>query len=757
MSSVYSVVNQILPPLAFGFGNLAMLGWLGAAAAPILIHLWMRHTHRDTRWAAMEFLREAIKRNARRLKLQQWLLLAVRTLLLLLLALAAAKPYLSGWNILTGGPKVHRILVLDGSMSMQYTAGDQSTFERAKHLAAKTLEQGRPGDVYSLVLLSDPPQTIVAGPVADARRVEAQLASLEPTYGPGTLADTLTTIDTLVSEASTAQRDLAAHEVLLFTDLTTGTWSGAAEGTAAAEQIDKLAERAKFTVVDVGAVDPANVAVSDLRIAGTLATTVEPLLVECEITNYGPAAVSDVVVQLVVGGSSVDEQTVSLPAGGHTTVSFDARFTQPGWQAVAVRTSGDNLAADDEAWLAVDVRQRVRALLVEGQPGAARYLRHALEPGGGTSPIEASVVPEGALVDTPLDDFDCIFLCNVARLTGSEAELLQRYTEQGGTLVFFLGDRVLPEAYNEVLAGAAPPPERISNLLYAGEAPQVRLAQNSASVTPEDATSSLLPVSIGPLRSNDTSGINPLDYRHPIAAAFRGSERAGLLSTPVSRYFELTPDENAEVALALPNGDPLLVTSARGRGMVAVVATSATLDTVDAATSQPWTMLPAWPSFLPIVRELVAYGIGESRGHNERTVGELLDGSLPASWAENMIRIARPGDRTDSVPVERTPSGARWNYASSDRPGVFSVESEQGSKPLAKVAVNVPASESNLARVDTAVLPSVMTIHTAAADLDSASGDLVADTTLHRALLYTVLALLLIEPIMAWAFAGRAA
>ena len=95
----------------------ALLWGLAAVALPILIHLINMLRQRRVQWAAMEFLREAIKRNARRLKLQQWLLLAVRTLVLLLLALAAAKPYLSGWNLLTGRPRVHRVLVLDASMS----------------------------------------------------------------------------------------------------------------------------------------------------------------------------------------------------------------------------------------------------------------------------------------------------------------------------------------------------------------------------------------------------------------------------------------------------------------------------------------------------------------------------------------------------------------------------------------------------------------------------------------------------------------
>ena len=70
-----------------------MLGWLAAAAAPLLIHLWSRHRFREAPWAAMQFLLAAMRKNARRLQLQQWLLLAVRTLLIALVVLAVAEPY----------------------------------------------------------------------------------------------------------------------------------------------------------------------------------------------------------------------------------------------------------------------------------------------------------------------------------------------------------------------------------------------------------------------------------------------------------------------------------------------------------------------------------------------------------------------------------------------------------------------------------------------------------------------------------------
>ena len=73
-----------------------MLGWLAAAAAPLLIHLWSRHRFREVDWAAMQFLLAAMRKNARRLQLQQWLLLAVRTLLIVLVVLAVAEPYGAG-------------------------------------------------------------------------------------------------------------------------------------------------------------------------------------------------------------------------------------------------------------------------------------------------------------------------------------------------------------------------------------------------------------------------------------------------------------------------------------------------------------------------------------------------------------------------------------------------------------------------------------------------------------------------------------
>src|SRR5262245_34859059 len=139
------------PLLAFFFsGPFAVLATAaGAVSVPIVIHLLNRKRFRVVSWAAMRFLLAAQKKNSRRLRLEQLILLAVRAALVLLLILAMASVtdwaerlwarHLPEGSFLSspGGRRTHRILVLDGSLSMGVKAGDATCFEKARKLAAR--------------------------------------------------------------------------------------------------------------------------------------------------------------------------------------------------------------------------------------------------------------------------------------------------------------------------------------------------------------------------------------------------------------------------------------------------------------------------------------------------------------------------------------------------------------------------------------------------------------------------------------------
>ena len=57
----------------------------GAVSIPVIIHLLNRRRFKVVTWAAMRFLLAAQKKNSRRMRVEQFLLLALRCLIVLLL------------------------------------------------------------------------------------------------------------------------------------------------------------------------------------------------------------------------------------------------------------------------------------------------------------------------------------------------------------------------------------------------------------------------------------------------------------------------------------------------------------------------------------------------------------------------------------------------------------------------------------------------------------------------------------------------
>src|SRR5215475_2379150 len=93
------------------------------ATGPVIIHLLNRRRYRVVQWAAMDFLREALKRNRRIMQLRDLLLLALRTAAVLLIGLALAQVrWSSSPEKFDGGRPLHAVLLIDNSLSMGYQA-----------------------------------------------------------------------------------------------------------------------------------------------------------------------------------------------------------------------------------------------------------------------------------------------------------------------------------------------------------------------------------------------------------------------------------------------------------------------------------------------------------------------------------------------------------------------------------------------------------------------------------------------------------
>lgn len=100
------------------FLNPIFLAGLAAAALPILIHLFSRRRAREITFSSLEYLQEISRRKVRRMRLRQWLLLALRVLIIAFFAMAMGRPAIRGGaGVVTRGSSTIAV-VLDNSFSM---------------------------------------------------------------------------------------------------------------------------------------------------------------------------------------------------------------------------------------------------------------------------------------------------------------------------------------------------------------------------------------------------------------------------------------------------------------------------------------------------------------------------------------------------------------------------------------------------------------------------------------------------------------
>src|ERR1700688_824827 len=118
-----------------------MLWGAAAVSIPIALHFFFRSRYRTVPWAAMKFLLTSIEQTSRRLRFQELLLLLLRCAVLILLALALARPHSTVVRGAGQGDAVDAVFVVDTSYSMGAADGARSRLGRAKDAALKAIDQ----------------------------------------------------------------------------------------------------------------------------------------------------------------------------------------------------------------------------------------------------------------------------------------------------------------------------------------------------------------------------------------------------------------------------------------------------------------------------------------------------------------------------------------------------------------------------------------------------------------------------------------
>ena len=704
------MTNITLPLAALEFLSFAMLGWTAAGLLPWLIHRLYRRNHHTTAWAAVELLLAAIEERGRQIRLQQWLLLALRTAILLLVAFSAAQPVWRQWphrlgNRLGsggagGGNRVHRVLVIDCSYSMACRHEGSSLLQQAQEHARRLIDGAA---AVTIIAWGGEAESVMGRPTLEPSLALSAAESLGTSYGRADLRVALHTVEAALDRAEQQLPQFSEHQVFFLSDMGRNTWlTGETEET----DLCQLAQRARLTVIDVGSPQRENVALADLTIEPKAVLRGQEAMISATLHNFGHENQDDLQVEIKIDGRTIGSQSVDLPAKSSQVVNFAHQFIDAAQVTItaAVPPGTDCLPVDDRRWLVVDVRPQQRVACLEGRPRAAEDVARALSFAQGA--IAPEVFPANRLSTLDLTTYDAVLLADVladgAQLSPRESAQLAQYVHAGGALAVLLGE--------------------------------------------EPAHWDLLPVEIVETSAEGTYRFDPLEYGHPVVQPFRGREQAGLLSVVISRYVRMRASKQAETVLALDTGDPALVVAKRGLGSVAVLAIPGSLAT---RPQKPWSSFAVSPSFLPVMRELLSYLVGDPwlRQRNLQP-GERAMTIWQAAAGDQPIEVRLPSGRSVQLPLPGAEDKQQVVFTETGEIGLYSLR--MGAEQVDRFAVNLDAasslSDSDLTRIAPGQLPPEIQATGLAAETQLAA----TDFSLARTLLACAVLLLFAEQTLAW-------
>ncbi|HUT35988.1 MAG TPA: BatA domain-containing protein [Planctomycetota bacterium] len=732
------------------FVNPLALWGLLLASAPIIIHLLNRRRFRVVEWAAMEFLLASSRKNNRRVRIEQLILLALRVLVILLVVLAIARPVVKRRALASLAERRRFVLlVFDTSMSMGYRDGSLTSYDRGLAFAEELMASLREGDTWALVVAMGQGRAAVQEPSFDLDAARAAVARdrLPLSDADSSLPRALEAVEELLARAQEGPKD-----VYLVTDLQRASWLGTGGSVAQedAERAKRLARVGRLVVVDVGADAPANLAVTSLATEGALVVAGGETLLRAEVANFGPDTASGVGVHFLVDGFRQQKSPArAIAPGGTAPLEFRHTFRAPGIHTVSVELEADSLPRDDRRCLALDARESVHVLLVDGEPGGEAfsgetdYLRRSLRPGdaAGLSLFQPEVVTVEGISGADLPRYDAVVLANVESLREPVVATLESYVRRGGSLLVFPGERVDHGFYNRALYrdGRGLLPCSLGNAV--GDANDRKQA----------------------VHISDELGT------HPFLRLFREQKVIRLSSPFFFRYCRLEGiaggaslprDANgARVVCRFDGGSPAIVDAPLDKGRVVVFASTA---------DDAWNDMPAWPAYLTLMQEVLSQVARDPGSSRTLVVGEPLICYVPPQQFGKPVFLLRPGESRPTA-LQATSSGGLLAvvYDRTDKAGIYELTFQRGEQPKAEdraerrqdfFAVNVPARESDVRRVTEAelrrLLPGFEFDYQRGGTRRAAPADAGESGELWRSLAYVLLGLLLVESILAQRF-GR--
>lgn len=631
---------------------------LPAVSIPLIIHLLSRANTRIMDFSTLYFLRQLEHESIRRLKWHQWLVVLLRTLLLLTLILLLARPvvkgYFRGW--IGDDASTLSVVIVDNSFSTSGenpgmdqrgdggpTARLRSRLEPLYEILADQRNRGR-----IMIFRSSDANMIYDGLVSDLPGIDEIAGLCQPELLNDRLDLILDSLKTPVFQD--AAKLYANRELFLISDFQVHL-----QPVLRQFHTDTTAWKDWYFFLNYLPALNHNIAIIRAEVESAIPLVGELMDVSVTLSNTGTKPRKKVPVQIVLNDMRSGQLVIDLNPGAMKTVQFQVAPVEPGHQQGYAEVERDERMGDNRFYYYTHIPPMLRVLLVESSDLSPSFVKEALLSLVSDKPqIHLQILDPDDPVWSP-NIIDAVILNSLEAIPGILLRQLSEFLEGGGTLIVIPG----PEESTY---------QAIATIQEEFDLPPFQ-------TTPEYFESPL---------SLDRTRLIPGTF----AKIFRRESEFDDLPR-VSRLYPVYPRGNDNVLLWAENRKSLLIQSSIFDGNVLLF-------------SQPfhlqWTDLPLKGSFIPLWHHLVFWQ-STSNILDDVRIGDTPTLEVSPLEATQPMTLASPNGITSLViPSIRTRSVVLKNL---DIPGIYTLSTRNRNRLASediqgkelRFGVNIPARE----------------------------------------------------------------
>jgi len=395
------------------------LAGLAAVGLPVYIHLLRRQTTTPRPVSSLMFFERGTQSSTRHRRLRYLLLFTLRALLMLLLALVFANPFLRRSSAAANDRLL--LVAIDNSFSMR--AGTR--LADAKRDALEVLAKRRPSQPAQVMALGGEFQ-VLTQPIKDAGALKAAVESIQPGDSHGNFGELGRGMRAMVETVHTP------IELHLFSDMQASNMPANFADMVMPGNVSLVLHPLAKSVVP-------NWTVESVDAPGQLLDT-KKARVLAVIAGHQTAAATRT-VSLVINGAVTATKKVEVPADGRATVTFESLDVPYGASRCEVKIDpADGFPADDASSFAVKRADPERVLFVH-QAGDSRsplYFGSALAAAAQASFVLQPIIV-GQAADVDPTKYAFVVLSDVASIPSLLENNLLRYVQSGGSVLIAAG------------------------------------------------------------------------------------------------------------------------------------------------------------------------------------------------------------------------------------------------------------------------------------------------------------------------------